>query len=130
MSVVCLKTAIPLDESIHNGEREEAAVAALARAELESEVHANAADGPDAAAAAAAKAVSTDELALLAKLEEANRYVSAIFWLFRFMMGRRIFWGLVNGRLNKFGRVVFNNSFIFLMYFWFDWKIYIFISIK
>ena len=59
MSVVCLKTS-SLEEAIRNGEHQEAAYQ-----DLEAP--------PRQGGSSNAKAVSTDELALLAKLEEANR---------------------------------------------------------
>lgn len=62
MSVVCLKTSV--EEGIHNGEHKEAA---LTFTEL----------GPQQTESSrtSSKVISTDELALLAKLEEANRYM-------------------------------------------------------
>lgn len=66
MSVVCLKSS--LEESIHNGEHHKEAVNTLTFPELEPQTPR---DSP--ATQNTSKVISTDELALLAKLEEANR---------------------------------------------------------
>jgi hypothetical protein len=57
MSVVCLNTS--LEENIHNGEHQEAALETQELKSRQQEI--------------SHKVISTDELALLAKLEEANR---------------------------------------------------------
>ncbi|XP_008210149.1 ecotropic viral integration site 5 ortholog isoform X2 [Nasonia vitripennis] len=78
MSVVCLKSS--LEESIHNGEHHHKE-AALTFPELEPQTPR---DCPAAATPTTSKVISTDELALLAKLEEANRLSK------KYLLGRLI----------------------------------------
>lgn len=96
MSVVCLKSS--LEESIHNGEHKEAALTFP--------------EPPEPQSQTSSKVVSTDELALLAKLEEANRsafYFIRIAWrahilcvlFFFFLDCVTLVWTLVCGWLEK-----------------------------